>query len=233
MSKIKTILIEDEPLARKWLEQLCDSIRILDVLGTFECPSDTIELIKSGKVDLIISDIQMPEMDGISFLKSLKHPPFVIFITAYPEFATEGFELDVLDYILKPLLSEERLLKAIEKAQKAIAYNKSDMGRNEYLKFKDRDKTLFLTPSEIQFIEAWGDYVKVYTTEGYLTQLYTMKQMEEMLPWNSFVRMHRSYIINVEHVKSINATKVILKNGKELGIGMKYRTQLYSRMGLK
>lgn len=233
MNKIRTILIEDEPLARKRLKQLCDTICVLEVLGAFESPADTIELIKSGKVDLIISDIQMPEMDGISFLKSLNHPPFVIFITAYPEFASEGFELDVLDYILKPLLSEERLLKAIEKVKKAVAYYNSGIGRNEYVKFRDRDKTLFLSPSEILFVEAWGDYVKVYTVEGYLIQLHTMKEMEEKLPWNYFVRMHRSYIINVNHIKSINATKVVLKNSKELNIGLKYRSQLFSRMGIK
>lgn len=233
MTKIRTIIIEDEPLARQRILAISNQLRELDVIEVFDNPLPSIELIKSGHVDLIISDIQMPDIDGISFLKSLSQPPNIIFVTAYPEFAPEGFELDVLDYILKPQLSEERLLKAVQKVQRAMAYGNTDKGTKEYIKFRDRDKTLFLSPEEILFIEAWGDYVKVNTTEGVLIQLFTMKEMEEKLPWTSFIRIHRSYIINTLHLKSTNSRKVTLKNGQILNIGLKYRSQFYKHIGVE
>lgn len=231
MHRIKTILIEDEPLARKRLEKLTGKIEIVEVVGSFENPIDALKILEVEKVDLIISDIQMPEMDGVTFLKTLAYKPFVIFVTGYAEFATEGFELDVLDYIMKPLLTEERLLKAIAKVNKALLLNKGDSGR-ALIKIKDRHRTLFLDKVEVSYVNAWGDYVQINTTAGVQTMLCTMKDMVRMLPWEYFVRIQRSYIVNVDEIKSITATTLLLKNGKELPIGSTYRTQLYARMGM-
>ena len=124
MNRIKTILIEDEPIARGRLEKLVSKLGLIEILGVFESPLQAIDILRQQEVDLILSDIDMPEMDGITFLKGLAHPPFVVFITGHYEYAVDGFELDVIDYILKPLLTEERLIKAIEKVQKAILFSR-------------------------------------------------------------------------------------------------------------
>ncbi|SPZ85938.1 putative two-component response-regulatory protein YehT [Sphingobacterium multivorum] len=124
MNRIKTILIEDEPIARGRLEKLVSKLGLIEILGVFENPLQAIDVLRQQEVDLILSDIDMPEMDGITFLKGLAHPPFVVFITGHYEYAVDGFELEVIDYILKPLLTEERLIKAIEKVQKAILFSR-------------------------------------------------------------------------------------------------------------
>lgn len=232
MDKIRAILIEDEPLARENCSKIIRRNAAINLLAEFDTPIEAMGLVKNGEVDLIFSDIQMPEMDGISFLRSLEVPPFTIFITGYPGFALEGFELDVLDYILKPL-TEERLSKGIEKARKAIEYRDSNY-KEEYIKVKDRNRTLFLRPFEILYVQGWGDYVKIATSDGMIISSYSLKELEVMLPNRFFSRIQRSYIVNITHVGSVDATKVILKTGKhQLPLGLQYRTNFYQRMGIK
>lgn len=232
MYRIKTVLIEDEPLARMRLEKLVKKIGVIEIVGVYENPLLAVEKLKSDRVDLILSDIDMPEMDGLTFLKGLSHAPFVIFITAHYEYAVNGFELDVIDYILKPLLTEERLIKAIEKVQKAIFFSRGASAEMKAIKVKDRNQTIFIDPKEIFYLKAWGDYIQIFSNEGMQTLLCTMKDMENLLPWDMFARMHRSYIVNLKHIKGVEASKVILKNGTELNIGLQYRNQLFTRMGL-
>lgn len=232
MYRIKTILIEDEPIARMRLEKLANKIGVIEIMGVYENPTLAIEILKQHRIDLILSDIDMPEMDGVAFLKGLAHPPFVIFITAHYEYAVDGFELDVIDYILKPLLTEERLVKAIEKVQKAILFSRGAQGESKAIKVKDRNKTIFIDPNDIYYLKAWGDYIQIYSAEGMQTLLCTMKEMEATLPWDMFARMHRSYIVNLKYIKGVEASKVILKDGTELGIGLQYRSQFFTRMGL-
>lgn len=232
MHRINTIIIEDEPLARKRLEGMVAKIGHLVLLGSYEDPIDAEEILKSGNVDLMLSDIQMPEMDGVSFLKSLSNPPFVIFITAHREFASDGFELDVLDYILKPLLTKERLLKAIDKAQNALVLQRNTP-KNQVLKFKDGQKTIFINPVDIYYIKAFGDYAKVITEKETFTISSTLKELEKKLSWNMFVRIHRSHMVKIDQIKSVDAVRVTLKNNEKLDIGLQYRSNLYNRMGLK
>lgn len=233
MNRIKTILIEDEPLARTQLEKMAKKISVLELVGVFENPLQAKNMIESGKIDLILSDIQMPEMDGITFLKSLDEPPFIIFITAHHEYALEGFDLDVLDYIMKPL-TEERLLKGIERAKKAITFRHSNSNRQEYIKIKDRNRTAFLRPTDVIYVQSWGDYVKIFTSDGSTITSYSMKDMEKMLPWELFIRIQRSYIVNIGHIGSVDAKKVFLKNSVEsLPIGLQYRNHFFNRMGIK
>lgn len=233
MNRIKTILIEDEPIARGRLQKLVSKLGLLEILGVFENPSQAIDILRQHEVELILSDIDMPEMDGITFLKGLAHAPFVVFITGHYEYAVDGFELDVIDYILKPLLTEERLIKAIEKVQKAILFSRrGPQGERKAIKIKDRNKTVFIEPADIFYLKAWGDYIQIYSVEGMQTLLSTMKDMEAELPWDMFARMHRSYIVNIKQIKGVEASKVVLKNGTELGIGLQYRNQLFAKMGL-
>lgn len=233
MHIIKTVLIDDDPVARLHVESLVSDIDVFRVLGSFPCTDHALELVTSREVDLIISGIQMSGMDGISFLKSLERPPLVIFITSYPEYATEGFELDVIDFILKSMLSRDRLLKAVIKVQRAMFYRQID--GMKYFKYKDRGHTVFIVIHEILYVEAWGDYARIYTVTGMAPHILLgkMKDIEEQLSWRTFVRVHRSFIVNMDHIVSMNAVKVVLKNHKEINIGMQYRAQLYARMGIK
>jgi len=232
MHKIKTILIEDEPLPRERLEKIVKKIDVLQLLGVFENPMEVMEMVESTEIDLILSDIQMPEMNGISFLRSLENPPFIIFITGHSEYATDCFELDVLDYIMKPV-TEQRLYKGIEKVKRALEYKRNSQVKLDYIKIKDRNRTAFLKPSEILYVRGWGDYVKIFTIDGVTTLTYTMKEMEQMLPWKYFIRIQRSYIVNTEHISSVDATKVFLKKYSEtLPIGLQYRKEFYKRMGI-
>lgn len=232
MEPIKTIIIEDEPLAREHLEQMASKSAALEIIGVFDSPMDAKSMVLSNSVDLILSDIQMPQMDGVSFLKSLENPPFFVFITAHPEFAVEGFVLDVVDYILKPTLTEERLSKAIEKARAAINYQRGDV-RQDILKFKDGPRTVFLHPTDILFIKSWGDYVKITTNEETVLVKTTLKALEDVLPQDSFIRIHRSHMIHVDQIKAVDAVRVKLKNGEKLDVGLQFRDRLYKKMGIK
>lgn len=208
MNRIKTILIEDEPIARGRLEKLVSKLGLIEILGVFENPSQAIDILKKHEIDLILSDIDMPEMDGITFLKGLVHPPFVVFITGHYEYAVDGFELDVIDYILKPQLTEERLIKAIEKVQKAMLFSRrAAHGERKAIKIKDRNKTIFIDPTDVFYLKAWGDYIQIYSVDGMQTLLSTMKDMEAELPWDMFARMHRSYIVNIKQIKGLRQAK--------------------------
>lgn len=232
MEKIKTILIEDEPLPRQYLQSLASKNIALEIIGVFESPIDAKDMVLSNSVDLILSDIQMPQMDGVSFLKSLENPPLFVFITAHPEFAVDGFDLDVVDYILKPTLTQERLTKAIAKVKIGMIYRNGDV-RQEVLKFKDGPRTVFLHPTDILFIKSCGDYVKVTTSEETIMVKTTLKALEDDLPKDSFVRIHRSHMIHIGQIKSVDAVRVKLKNGEKFDIGLQYREQLYKKMGMK
>lgn len=233
MKRIRTIIIEDEPLPQRRLKAMVEKNVDLDLVGVFDDPTEAIEIINSGQIQLIFSDIQMPEMDGISFIKSLEAPPFVVFVTGHSQFAEEGFELDVLDYIMKPLLTEERLFKSVQKVKRAISYQKSTT-KLEYIKVKDGHKTIFIKPKEILYLKAYGDYVIVQTREGNHLILTTLKAMGIKLPSENFIRIQRSYIINIEDINTVDATKVILKSNKEeIPIGLQYREAFFKLMGIR
>lgn len=229
MNRIKTIIIEDEPLARKDLENLVNRIDILEIVGSYENPVDAAKILETESVILILSDIQMPKVDGITFLKNLSNRPFVIFITGHPDFAFEGFELDVIDFIIKPLLNKERLWKAIEKVKIAIAHKKHE-SKNNLIKIRDKNKSIFLDSASILYVKAWGDYVQIVTNVALYTVLCSMKEMERRLPLLTFVRVHRSYIVNINEIEGTKASIIILKNRVEIAIGMQYRQRLLSLM---
>lgn len=232
MKRIKTIIIEDEPLPQRRLKAMVEKNEDLNLVGVFDDPTEANEIISSGQVQLIFSDIQMPEMDGISFVTSLEGSPFVIFVTGHSEYADKGFELDVLDYIMKPLLTEERFAKSVQKVKRAISYQKNT-ARREYIKVKDGHKTIFIKPKEVLYLKAYGDYVIVQTSESSHLILGTLKAMEEMLPSENFVRIQRSYIVNIDEVNTVDATKVILKSNKEdIPIGLQYREAFFKLMGI-
>lgn len=229
---INCLIIDDEPLARETLEDYIVRIPFVNLLGSFEDPMEAMEVISSTKVDLVFSDIQMPEITGISFLKSLKQPPLFIFVSGHPVYAAESYELDVVDYIVKPF-SFERLLKSVNKARASLASGQDDLLFKEYFTIKDRTRNVVVRYEEIHYLEGCKDYVIVATSEKEHMVLDTMKHMESVLPKKTFLRVQKSYIVNLAYVKAVSPTTVIMKGSiKDIPIGLQYRDNLYKMLDI-
>jgi DNA-binding LytR/AlgR family response regulator len=190
-------------------------------------------LLKKNEVDLVFLDIQMPEITGVDFVKSLENPPMIVFTTAYAEYAVEGFELDAVDYLLKPV-SKERFDKAV---QKAYEYQKLKSGGNtetteleeDYIFVKANQKLIKISYDEILYVEAFADYVKIFIPDRRIVTLQTMKKMEVKLPAEKFCRIHRSFIVGLKHIESYNTSEVEIDN-KRLPIGKNYKDRFMEHM---
>ena len=229
---INTIIVDDEPLALEVLESYIEKMPQLNFTGRCENAFEANKLLMEQDVDLMFLDIQMPQLSGIDFLKSLSNPPMVIFTTAFPNYAVDGFELDALDYLLKPI-SLERFMKAVNKAHDRIKNTEihtSDGSKDDDFFFVKADKKLVkVRHSEILYIEGLKDYVIIRMEVGRVITLQTMKSLESKLPSNKFRRIHRSYIVNVEKINAIMGNMVELTERnqiKHIPIGKNYREEL-------
>lgn len=209
---INCLIIDDEPLARKGLREYIDDIDFITIAGEYDTPLKVMDKLQGGDVQLIFLDIQMPKLTGLDFLKTLQNPPLVIITTAYPQYALEGFELDVLDYLLKPI-SFNRFLKAVRKAkeyytsQPVLPAAPTTPG---YIFIKADNKLVKIMHDDILFIEAMQNYVTIYTTtKKYVTYL-TFKGIEESLPAANFLKVHKSYIVQLNKVDSIEGGAIII-----------------------
>lgn len=223
---IRCIIVDDEPLAQELLENYVGRIQELQLIGKCSNAIQAVQALHKEKVDLIFLDIQMPVMNGLSFLKSLKNPPLVILTTAYPKYAMDGYELDVVDYLLKPI-SFERFLKAVNKVIEQRKFPQDEYASAEYLFLKVDSKLVKVNFADIVFIEGMKDYLKVFVKgrDIPLVVHQTMKRIEELLPKNNFVRVHKSYIVSLNTVTSIVGNMVEI-GGKEIPIGANYKDQL-------
>ncbi len=208
------IIVEDEPLARKLMQSHVEKISYLNLKGSFADPLKAIEFLRDNQIDLMFSDIQMPGVTGISLLKILQKPPLVIFTTAYSEYALEGYELDVVDYLIKPI-SFERFLKAVEKAAKRISDNRGVVvsqpvaeSTDDFIFVKDGTKYVKVKLNDILYIEGLKDYVAIHTKEKKIVSLQTMKSLEAVLPSAQFIRIHNSYIVAIQAIDSLDREKV-------------------------
>lgn len=230
---IKAIIVDDEPLAQDVLETYISKIPDITLVKKCENAFEANEALKNGNIDLMFLDIQMPQLTGIEFLKSLSNPPVVIFTTAYPDYAVEGFELDAADYLLKPI-SLERFMKAVNKATKTIepktGSSHSDGSEDKEYFFVKADKKLIkCNYNDIIYIEGLKDYVIIRQDTSRIITLQTMKSLEAKLPSDVFMRIHRSYIVNLQKIKAIvgNMVEVIEKGqAKHIPIGKNYRDDL-------
>jgi len=213
---IRCIIIEDEPIAAKIIKSFIDEISDLEFIAGFNSSEEAMEWISSNSVDVIFQDVNLPGMNGVDFLKSLAKPPKIIFITANPEYAVDGFELSAVDYLVKPI-SFKRFEKSIEKLREALKHNPG----GEKLIFKANNRTYLIKPEDIIYFESAGDYVKVNTTENNLIVNQTMKELEKTLG-SGFVRTHKSYIINKKYVRFIQGNQIDL-NDIKIPIGAKYK----------
>jgi len=211
---ITTIAIDDEPLALQLVSGYIEKTPGLTLSGRFDNPLDAIEFLSGEAVDLIFVDIQMPDLTGLEFTRSLVKGPKVIFTTAYEKYALDGFKLDVVDYLLKPF-SYEEFLKAVQKAQKLIRLEKMVPDQidanNEFLFLKSDYKIKRINFNDILYIEGLKDYVKVYTQNSAkaVMSLTTMKLIESKLPGRKFMRVHRSFIVNLEKINTIERSRII------------------------
>lgn len=229
--KIKCIVIDDEELARVLLTEYIEKIPNLELAGAFSSPLQALEVLQREKIDLVLLDIQMPDLTGIQFLKSLESKPVVIFTTAYPEFALEGYELDVVDYMVKPF-TLERFLHGINKAIKILkgAKHEPDKINGDFLIVYADHKIYRIELSSILYIEGLREYVSYYTSDGKrIIALESLKKLEEILPKDKFIRTHRSYIVPINLIKVIEGNNVLI-NGKFIPIGVSYREEVLKRV---
>jgi DNA-binding LytR/AlgR family response regulator len=233
---LNTLIIDDEPLAQDVLETYISKFPEINLVAKCLNAIEANEWMKSNTIDLIFLDIQMPMISGIDFLKTLKNPPLVIITTAYPNHALEGFDLNVLDYLLKPI-SMERFIKAINKAfelhqlQKNQSTEKVNIEKEaeEFFFVKADKKLIKINHNEIIYIEGLKDYVIIRMDNQRVITLQTMKSLEEKLPLAKFKRIHRSYIVNIDRINAIlgNMVEVFEKNlPKLLPVGKNYRDEL-------
>ena len=208
--KINCIIIDDEPLARKGLKEYIMDVDFLELLGEFENPLKASAVLEGGQVQLIFLDIQMPKINGLEFLRSLKDAPPVILTTAYPQHALDGFELNALDYLLKPI-SFPRFLSAAMKAKEyyLIRNQNASIGTSPaYFFIKADNKLVKIDYDEILYVEALQNYVTIHTNDRkYITYL-TFKAIEEYLPSEQFIKTHKSYIVSASKIDSIEGNDI-------------------------
>lgn len=219
MSEIKCIIIEDEPLAAKVLKDYISQVPFLNLLGVFKDAISANEFISDNQIDLMFLDIHLPKLKGMAFLKTLKKPPAVIITTAYHQYAIEGFDLNVTDYLLKPY-EFERFLTAVNKVKAAQKRQPGD--EKDFIFLTIQKKKVKILFSELLYIESQREYIKIVTLKRtYLAKLST-HEIEKMLPSNLFKRIHRSFIVSLNKIDTYTSEKVEI-NGVSIPIGRDYR----------
>ena len=223
--KIKCIIVDDEFLARTLLEDYISKLPNLELMEKCASAPEAMAVLQSEEVDLIFLDVQMPELSGIDFLKTLKNKQIVIFTTAYPEYALEGYSLDVIDFLLKPI-SFERFVQAVNKAINQIRMIKNEGDKTkEFITLKSEHRVHRVDCENILYIEGLKEYVIFHLKEGKrIITLEALIRLEEILPGN-FMRIHRSYIINKNEARSLFGNMIEIGD-KKLGIGKTYKSKV-------
>lgn len=227
--KISCLIVDDEPLAIKVIENYVARIDFLNLLGTARNAVEAFNLLAKHPVDLLFLDIQMPQLTGLEFIKTLAQAPKVIFTTAHRKFAVESYELNALDYLMKPI-SFERFLVAVRKAlpgtEKAIPAPPANTLQEAFIYIKADNKVFKTRLDEILYVESFKDYIVVHLTQGEaLTSYQSLAHLEKSLPAEMFLRIHRSYLVNLEHLRAFSATSVHICE-EELPIGRTYKEEV-------
>ncbi len=240
---LKCAIIDDEFLARKYLKDYVSKLPMLELVGDFNSPLKALDLIKSGQVDLIFMDIQMPDITGIEFLKTMDRAPHVVLTTAYEEYALEGYELNVVDYLLKPF-SFERFLKAVNRVQELVEKNRkvsdSEPGnvmqkpqlKEDHLIIRADRKLYKINYEDLVYIEGQKAYVTFHTKKKNITALASLKELEEQLPSSRFLRIHKSYIVSIHEIESLEGNQVAI-GGTQLSVGKSYRPAVEKVFGIQ
>lgn len=223
---MKCIIADDEKLARSLIESYVNKVPSLELVATCKNGVEAAEILQKEEIDLLITDIQMPELLGTDLVKSLTQPPMVIFTTAYEDYAVEGFELSAIDYLLKPF-SFDRFLTAINKAkeQHDVKSSREVNLKKDYMTIKADHKLYKVQYADITFIEGQREYVSFHVPSGRITALMSLKKLEESLPEALFIRCHKSYIINKTMVEALEGNSLAIA-GKSIPIGQSYKEQV-------
>lgn len=235
MTILHCIVVDDEPIARDIVIGYISQIPYLKLVGSCKDAFEALEIMKEKNIDLLFLDINMPNLSGTSMLRTLKTTPDVIITTAYSEYALEGFELSVTDYLLKPF-SFERFVQATEKVikkkcePKILSNNTSEI--EKYIFVKSDKKQIKIDLKEIMFIESYGNYVNIYISNEKVTTKQTLTDFEKQLPLNTFIRIHKSYIVAYSHIRYIEGNHVSVGE-KQLPIGKVFRDNLLKMFGNK
>jgi len=226
MKKIKCIIVDDEPLAVSLLGSYVEKIPFLELVFSTENPIEALEFIQKNDADLVFLDIQMPELTGINFMKIVGDKMKYILTTAYSEYALEGYEHNVVDYLLKPI-SFDRFSKSIMKAQERFPVAEANETGHFFVKSSGQQHRINF--DEILYVESIKDYVNIKTEKQEYIVLDTLKSLENQLPEN-FTRIHKSFILNLDKVKSLNSKKVILISEHEISVGEMYKSNLLEKL---
>ncbi len=227
--EIKALIIDDEPLARNVIREYAKRIPELKIVGECEDAICAHTFLHENVVDLLFLDINMPKMSGIDFIKTLKNPPLVIFTTAYSEFALDSYEINAIDYLKKPF-SFERFCKALFRAEELISLKQtahkteSSEKQSDFIFIKSDKKAIKIKISDIVYIEGLGDYIKIFMTDKKLVTNLSMKKIENLLPPDQFYRIHKSFIISLDKIESIEGNLVKINNAK-IPVGNSYRQE--------
>lgn len=224
--KIRCLLVDDEPLAIRLIESHIAQTDLFEVVGTCSNAIKAMEFLKTKPVDLLFLDIKMPQLTGIEFLKMLKNPPAVIITTAYREYAIEGYDLDLVDYLLKPI-TFDRFFKAIARYlrlyQKPLAVSSSSFEtEDDYIHIRSGGKFHKIRANEIRYIESRKDYIIIHGTQQQLMAKYKISELETELQPRNFLRIHRSFIVNLKKISAFTAYDVEIDT-KEIPIGASYK----------
>lgn len=228
--KIRCLVIDDEEPSREIIQKHISGVDALELAGSCTNAVEALSFLQSNTVDLLFLDIQMPHILGTNFIRTLKNPPKVIFITAYRKYALEGFELDAVDFLLKPI-SFDRFLKAVNKVlQLNLQGNLPEAEKTEtskevaqpFLYFRSDRKMVKVLFNDILYIEGLRDYIRIFTTSKTIVTKHLLSSLEEMLPADAFLRIHRSYIVSLDKIVSYNAETIEIAK-KELPIGRLYK----------
>jgi len=231
--KIKCLVIDDELPAREILKKHIDGVEALELCGTCSNAVEAISFLKDNRVDLLFLDIQMPHLLGTNFLRTLKNPPKVIFTTAYRKYAVEGFELDAVDFLLKPI-NFERFLKGVNKILQLNLQGNVDTAMPSeshsesvppFLYFRANRKMVKVQFNDILYIEGLNDYIRIITVNKTIITKHLLASLEEMLPSNEFIRIHKSFIIAINKIESFNADSVEIGK-KEIPVGRLFKFNL-------
>lgn len=235
--KYNVVIVDDEFLARKLLQDYVSKINSLHLVASCANAVEAIEALKNNKVDILLLDIQMPDITGLELVQSLEHKPAVIFTTAYSEFAVDAFNLGVTDYLLKPF-DFPRFFQAISKAIGSNAQVEDNTSKNtldavskstDFITVKADYKLYKINYDDLLFIEGQHEYVTFHTPQRRITALFALKDLEEMLPQDRFVRVHKSYIVSFDHIQDLDKSDVTVA-GTKIPVGASYRDELLARL---
>lgn len=243
---MKCIIIDDEPLAIDVIKEYCSKIDFLQLQGTYTNALDAITVLQEHKIDLIFCDIEMPQINGIDFINSLDNKPLFIFTTAYSQYAVEGFELNAVDYLLKPI-PYHRFIRAVTRAKELYSHKKKPLVENlfplggqveksdneSFIFVKSEYENIKINKEDIKYIQGLKDYLKIHivNTNKPILTLMSFKEINNKMSSNQFLRVHKSFIINITHIKAIQKSKIIIDDVR-IPIGESYKVKVFARLGL-